>query len=282
MRPEPHLEATQDLELLAQEIAEAAVEEERRSSNTSSPTPSQSQVSEMSCELISSEDTKETISVSREGFEVEEPVSGREGRQERGRSHSPVDDEASWEIVDAEEEHPDVTENDVKIKPAAEQNSMIVRKFIGSHDLWQKLKEIGMVCDACSDYSMDSDDNSGGDNNQPLGVNNLLVSCSESMVICDMPQGDQQAGDAEDTEMPHQLLLRDVPEGAKLPTWHGTIAGAMVVVELERLGGLLVASVRVTHTDLLSALASLQQLTTSVGLVSYADVDVPSLLARAA
>lgn len=285
IRPEPHLEVSQDLELLAQEIAEAAVEEERRSSTSSSPTPSQFNMPDFSCEEIL--DAKAEVGVQEQaevGVQEQEegtvPDNVSKKKRERGRSQSPVD-EASWEIVDSVDELSVTRDEDTITNPA--QSHCIVRKFLGSHDLWQKLKDLGMVCDICNDQSMNSTDNPSEDVSGFLGLpsstSDLTVSCTESMVICDMPQDEeQQVGEEGQCPLP----LRNTPDSPRLPSWKGRVAGATVVVELERLGGLLIASVRVNHTDLLSALASLQQLAASAGLVSYADVDIQSILARAA
>lgn len=272
MCPEPRLESSQDLDLLAQEIAEAAVEEERRGSNSSSPSPPQLQDTNISCEMTT--EKHELTSDDRQELEqYEDFAQDDEVHRQEGRSQSPVD-EASWEIVDAEEEHSDLKEINGNTQQSPAQNYSIVRKFLARQDLWQKLKDIGMVCDVCSEESMILDPNT----EHSRSISDLSGSCSESMVICDIPQDIAEAGN---NEVLHQLL-RELPEGPKLPTWEGTIAGAKVVIELERQGGLLVASVRVNHTDLLSALSSLQELASSAGLVSYADVDVQSILARAA
>ncbi|XP_068233835.1 uncharacterized protein [Palaemon carinicauda] len=289
IRPEPHLEVSQDLELLAQEIAEAAVEEERRSPQSSSPTPSQSQMSDFSCdEMLDAEkipDTEKFESDKAEDVSAKEEENVSKNKRERGRSQSPVD-ETSWEIVDSVDEESVPCEEDNIKNPV--QNHCIVRKFLGSQDLWQKLKDMGMVCDMCNDQSMYSTDSQSEDVSslRLSGSNNdLTLSCTESMVICDMPQQDEEQPEEEEEEEEESqcpLPLRNSPDTPTLPSWKGRVAGATVVVELESMGGLLVASVRVNHTDLLSALASLQQLAASAGLVSYADVDVQSILARAA
>ncbi|XP_064108235.1 uncharacterized protein LOC135216711 [Macrobrachium nipponense] len=290
IRPEPHLEVSQDLELLAQEIAEAAVEEERRSSTSSSPTPSQFHMPDFSSdEMLEADnltDTEKPGSAKAEvGLQEQEegtvPDNVSKKKRDRGRSQSPVD-EASWEIVDSVDELSVSRDEDEDTVTSPAQNHCIVRKFLGSHDLWQKLKDLGMVCDICND--MNSSDNQSEDVSGfpglPNSANDLTVSCSESMVICDMPQEDEEQPAVEEGQCP--LPLRNIPDNPLLPSWKGRVAGATVVVELERLGGLLIASVRVNHTDLLSALASLQQLAASAGLVSYADVDIQSILARAA
>ncbi|XP_042209286.1 uncharacterized protein LOC121857342 isoform X2 [Homarus americanus] len=261
--PEPHLEMTQDLELLAQEIAEAAVDDEKRSSHNPSPTPTQPECEE----AAENEDEHRPKDGGRD-----EVVDEDEEKGERPRSNSPVD-EASWVLVDAEDE----TEicrltHEESQRKSPEQKFSVFRKFLARADLRQKLADIGLSCDA-----------EGNSNEQQdvLSMQDIIVSCSESMVICDMPQVGEQPELGEEELCP-QVFLKDLPDCPKLSGWHGTFSGAQVVVEVERQGGLVVAGVRVCHDDLLSALASLQHLVTSTGLVSYADVDVPSLLARAA
>ncbi|XP_037794048.1 uncharacterized protein LOC119589519 [Penaeus monodon] len=265
--PEPQLEVTQDLELLAQEIAEAAVEEEEEEENEEEEEEeregfrretSQSPIllcdqTEDTCKENTKEDTVTTIEE-----RMEEEGTKEEDKQ---RSASPVD-ETSWVLVDAEDENGRATKgpND---SPDLKYN--LLRKFLVAGDLRQKLTDAGLVCD---------EEDTEGDADEGLR-DSMVMSCSESMVICDLPQ---TAGDEETTS----LHLKNFPDCSNKSDWRGTFAGARVEVEVERKGGLQVAAVRVWHVDLLSALASLQSLANTAGLVSYADVDVTSLLARAA
>ncbi|XP_069177207.1 uncharacterized protein [Procambarus clarkii] len=273
--PEPHLEATQDLELLAQEIAEAAVEE-KRSSNTSSPTPSQQSLSELESTEETDKEKNEEGQTERGGTR-EESIDVDEEKGERPRSDSPVD-EASWVLVDAEVEIDNSRQNDEDSqRRPPEYKFSVFRKFLARGDLRQKLTDIGLTCDPSSEPQAEQDDSLK--QQDVLSLQELVVSCSESMVICDMPKvGEEEEED--DSQL--ELFLKDLPDCPKLSGWRGTFSGAQVVVVVERQGGLVVAGVTVRHIDLLSALASLQQLVTSTGLVSYADIDVPSLLARAA
>lgn len=171
---EPHLEATQDLELLAQEIAEAAVEEERKLSRTPSPTPSSPPTSPSSeeCETATRDESAEEEDDSLDKCE-DDLTQLDEETAENMRSSSPVD-EASWVLVDAadDEEH--------KLE-LPEQKFSVYRKFLARGDLRQKLSDLGFTCDVTPQASAD-------EGQQELSLQNLVMSCSESMVICDLPQ----------------------------------------------------------------------------------------------
>ncbi|XP_042870095.1 uncharacterized protein LOC122251918 [Penaeus japonicus] len=267
--PEPQLEVSQDLELLAQEIAEAAVEEEEEEEEEeeveeakegigreTSPVPPVVLCVPTEEETYREDAKDDTATLVQERSEEEEDA--REG--DKQRSASPVD-ETSWVLVDAEEEDCRTTKGPDD-NPDLKYN--LLRKFLVAGDLRQKLTDAGLVCD---------EEDNGGDADEEL--KDMVMSCSESMVICDLPQMD---GDEDSPS----LQLKNFPDCSKKSGWRGTFAGARVEVEVERKGGLQVAAVRVWHVDLLSALSSLQSLANTAGLVSYADVDVTSLLARAA
>lgn len=285
--PEPHLEATQDLELLAQEIAEAAVDDEKRSSPTPSPTPVQHHPEEAAGKESADKDKIDDNDQAPRDDDGGDSVKGEDGddsidaegeKEKKKRSHSPVD-EASWVLVDAEDddESSQLKEGESG-RDSPEKKFSVFRKFLARGDLRQKLADIGLTSDNSNDAQ--AVDDKGSDEPQGVTLKDLVMSCSESMVICDLPQEGEPEVVGEDLAC--QLFLKDLPECPKLSGWQGTFSGAKVTVEVERQGGLLVAGVKVWHVDLLSALASLQDLVTSTGLVSYADVDVPSLLARAA
>ncbi|KAG0719078.1 hypothetical protein GWK47_051221 [Chionoecetes opilio] len=259
---EPHLEATQDLELLAQEIAEAAVEDERKLSRTPSPSPPPTVPCSEVCETATREESSEEEE--EDGLDkCEDDLTHLDtDMAENLRSSSPVD-ESSWVLVDA-------TEDEERKAEFPEQKFSVFRKFLVRGDLRQKLGDLGFMSDATPQASAD-------DGQRELSLQNLVMSCSESMVICNLPK----EGDTEEEDS-SQVFIKDSPNGFGMPSWRGTVSGAMVEVEMERQGGLLVAAVTVWHCDLLSALTSLRNLVSSAGLVSYADVDVPSLLARAA
>lgn len=266
---EPHLEASQDLELLAQEIAEAAVEDERKS-RTPSPSPPQTLPSS-ECETATREDSSEEEQEEEEedddddeeGLDkCEDDLSQlEEETTDNARPSSPVD-EASWVLVDA-------ADDEARKSEFPEQKFSVYRKFLARGDLRQKLADLGFLSDPTAEAS-------GDDGQTEQSLQNLVMSCSESMVICDLPQ----EGEGEDST--GQVFIKDALDGPGMPSWRGSIAGATVEVEVERRGGLMVAAVTVWHRDLLSALNSLRSLVSSAGLVSYADVDVTSLLARAA
>ncbi|XP_053626863.2 uncharacterized protein [Cherax quadricarinatus] len=273
--PEAHLETTQDLELLAQEIAEAAVEE-RRSSNTPSPTPTQLSPTQPECEEVEDKIKDEEDQRLQGGARDKSDLDEEKG--ERSRSESPVD-EASWVLVSGEVEIDNGRLNEeARQRKPPECKCSIFRKFLARGDLRQKLADIGLTCDTQSEHDVDS-----LHHQDVFSVQDIVVSCSESMVICNMPQP-QVVEEDEEEEEEHkpQVFLKDLPDCPKLGGWSGTFSGAQVMVEVELQGGLVVAGVTVMHSDLLSALVSLQHLVTSTGLVSYADIDVPSLLARAA
>ncbi|XP_071522866.1 uncharacterized protein [Panulirus ornatus] len=284
--PEPHLEATQDLELLAQEIAEAAVDDEKRSSPTPSPTPVQHHREEAAGKESADKDKIDDDDQaprdddgddSVKGEDEDDSVQAEGEKEEKKRSHSPVD-EASWVLVDAEDDENSQLKEGESGRESPEKKFSVFRKFLARGDLRQKLADIGLTSDNSNDAQ--AVDDKGSDEPQGVTLKDLVMSCSESMVICDLPQEGEHEVGGEDLAC--QLFLKDPPECPKLSGWQGTFSGAKVTVEVERQGGLLVAGVKVWHVDLLSALASLQNLVTSTGLVSYADVDVPSLLARAA
>ncbi|XP_045125809.1 uncharacterized protein LOC123513056 [Portunus trituberculatus] len=270
---EPHLEASQDLELLAQEIAEAAVEDERKS-RTPSPSPPQTLPS-LACEAATREDSPEEDQEEEEKEEDDDDDDDDEGLDkceddltqleeeaaDKVRPSSPVD-EASWVLVDA-------TDDEACNSEFPEQKFSVYRKFLARGDLRQKLADLGFFTDPTAEAS-------GDDRLTEQSLQNLVMSCSESIVICDLPE----EGEGEDST--GQVFIKDSPDGPGMPSWRGSIAGATVEVEMERRGGLMVAAVTVWHRDLLSALNSLRNLVSSAGLVSYADVDVTSLLARAA
>lgn len=264
---EPHLEASQDLELLAQEIAEAAVEDERKS-RTPSPSPPQTLPSS-ECEAATREDSPEEEQKEQEDDDDDEGLDKceddlsqlEEEATDNVRPSSPVD-EASWVLVDA-------ADDEARKSEFPEQKFCVYRKFLARGDLRQKLADLGFLSDPNAQAS-------GGDGQKEQSFQNLVMSFSESMVICDLPQ----EGEGEDST--DQVFTKDSPDGPGMPCWRGSITGATVEVEVERRGGLMVAAVTVWHRDLLSALNSLRSLVSSAGLVSYADVDVTSLLARAA
>lgn len=282
--PEPQLEATQDLELLAQEIAEAAVEEERKLSRTPSPSPPASpphsfEEAEAATDDESDEDESEEDESEEDELEEEESEEEtddddlecdddlthlEEESSENLRSSSPVD-EASWVLVDAADGEESKTE-------FPEQKFSVYRKFLARGDLRQKLADLGFTCDVAQQASAPA-----ANSQQEPDLQNLVVSCSESIVICHLPQ----EGDGKE-ESASQVLIKNSPDAPRIPSWRGTVSEGTVSVEVERQGGLVVAAVTVRHRDLLSALTSLRSLVASTGLVSYADVDVPSLLARAA
>lgn len=178
--PEPQLEVTQDLELLAQEIAEAAVEEEEEEENEEEEEEeregfrretSQSPIllcdqTEDTCRENTNEDTVTAIEE-----RMEEEGTKEEDKQ---RSASPVD-ETSWVLVDAEDENGRATKgpND---SPDLKYN--LLRKFLVAGDLRQKLTDAGLVCD---------EEDTEGDADEGLR-DSMVMSCSESMVICDLPQ----------------------------------------------------------------------------------------------
>lgn len=183
--PEPHLEATQDLEMLAQEIAEAAVDDEKRSSHTPSPTPQQHQPAESASEESAEKEKVDDKDETPRDDDGDDSVNVDEEKDEKKRSHSPVD-EASWVLIDAEDgnENSKSGENG---RQSPEKRFSVFRKFLARGDLRQKLADIGLTCDTCNDAQADGDRGS----DEPLeGVTlkDLVVSCSESMVICDMPQ----------------------------------------------------------------------------------------------
>lgn len=272
--PEPQLEVTQDLELLAQEIAEAAVEEDEEEEEEDEEAEDEQEAirreSSQSPVLLcgQTEDTcrgdarEDAVTVIEERMEEEGTK-----EEDKQRSASPVD-ETSWVLVDAEDEN-GRTAKGPNDSPDLKYN--LLRKFLVAGDLRQKLTDAGLVCD---EEEEEEEEDNAGDADEGLR-DSMVMSCSESMVICDLPQ---TAGDEESTA----LNLKNFPDCSKKSDWRGTFAGARVEVEVERKGGLQVAAVRVWHVDLLSALASLQSLANTAGLVSYADVDVTSLLARAA
>lgn len=188
--PEPQLEATQDLALLAQEIAEAAVEEERKLSRTPSPSPPASPPHSFEeAEAATDDESEEDESDEDESGEDESEEEtddddldcdddlthlGEES-SENLRSNSPVD-EASWVLVDAADGEESKTE-------CPEQKFSVYRKFLARGDLRQKLTDLGFTCDAAQQASAPA-----ADSQQEPDLQNLAVSCSESIVICHLPQ----------------------------------------------------------------------------------------------
>ncbi|KAK4312477.1 hypothetical protein Pmani_016070 [Petrolisthes manimaculis] len=288
---EAKMGSSQDLELLAQEIAEAAVEDEKRSSSTPSPTSTSPEHST----------THETPLESHKGQEDTTEIQQEE--QKPSRSGTPVDDETSWVMVDSEE-HDEmnmsmqdndthVTEQDddentntnsqdneesitvqdnttdttITTSRSPEHTASVYRKFLARGDLAQKLSGLGLVCEGEEHRCQ----------GETVRLQDLVMSCSESMVICDLPQ---EGGDAAVAGELSQVLLKDPPDGPSTPGWRGSFSGATVSVCVERQGGLLVAGVRVWHVDLLSALASLQHLVSSAGLVHHRPRLVPTVLPK--
>lgn len=193
--PEPQLEATQDLELLAQEIAEAAVEEERKLSRTPSPSPpaspphsfeeAEAATDDDSGEDESDEDETDEDETDEDGTDEEtddddlecgdELTHLGEESSENLRSNSPVD-EASWVLVDAADEEESKTE-------FPEQKFSVYRKFLARGDLRQKLTDLGFTCEAAHQASAPA-----ADSQQDPSLQSLVVSCSESIVICHLPK----------------------------------------------------------------------------------------------
>lgn len=183
--PEPQLEATQDLELLAQEIAEAAVEEERKLSRTPSPSPPASpphsfEEAEAATDDESEEDESDEDESEEEtdddDLECDDDLTHlEEESSENLRSNSPVD-EASWVLVDAADGEESKTE-------FPDQKFSVYRKFLARGDLRQKLADLGFTCDSAQQAAAPA-----ADSQQEPDLQNLVVSCSESIVICHLPQ----------------------------------------------------------------------------------------------
>ncbi|CAL4106088.1 unnamed protein product [Meganyctiphanes norvegica] len=295
---EPLLGSQQaDIDLLAAEIAEAATEEERRS-RTPSPGPEYRSQDQQS-RLQSQDDVEDVDKGLRDKKEVEEEgeddddssSSSSESSdpamdmsiiqespsnraiddsvlelsviEDEETSSKDVDDgvlelsmilqqedmdEASWVMVDADAEDLSIhTDNDaITESENAAKLKCVFRKFLGSHEMSDKMLELGLTCD------------------------NAQESSSQQIEMSDSGMENSET------------FLKTLEETPKITIWKGEFAGAKVCVEGESKGGLLVADVRLWHTDLLQALTALKNLANKAGLISYADVDVSSLLARAA
>ncbi|XP_076063942.1 uncharacterized protein LOC143038525 [Oratosquilla oratoria] len=287
--PQLHMEGHEDLDLLKQEIAEASTEEKKLSTNSSALQSSLTSLPDDEHPSELGESMHEDIELGDDESLVEDCQEEEEEKEDAEQETSPEDstetsqdlpkdkeeedtsaedpvvqrppspiDESSWVLVDERQVESEESERTESAIDSELLNTLVYRKFIASRDLTQKLVEIGLGAVLSDKDSLNSPD-----------MCKSIVFIHASSVT----DGDDEEG--QEGELPFPLR----------PTanaWAGVYAGAKVNVGVEEQAGLYVASVRVWHRDLLSALSALQSLVQSTGMISYADVDVPSLLARAA